>query len=89
MVSFLRSAMVLTPVTSGDVTHSMMDSARVGLEYIVENSDYTQKLALGKGPISLLLLLDSDYNLIWIHSLSYKECELFLEYYQAIHVTLT
>ncbi|CAL8104840.1 unnamed protein product [Orchesella dallaii] len=28
-----------------DVSHSMMDSARVGLDYIVENSDYTEKLA--------------------------------------------
>lgn len=25
-----------------------MDSARVGLDYIVENSDYTEKLASGK-----------------------------------------
>jgi hypothetical protein len=39
--------MVLTSLSAGDATHSMMDSARVGLEYIVENSDYTQKLALG------------------------------------------
>lgn len=38
--------MVLTP-NVGDVTQTMMDSARVGLEYIVENGDYTEKLALG------------------------------------------
>ena len=28
--------------------HSIMDSARVGLDYIVENSDYTEKLASGE-----------------------------------------
>ena len=32
---------------SNDASLSMMDSARVGLDYIVENADYVQKLASG------------------------------------------
>lgn len=39
--------MVLAPYVGGAATPTMVDSARVGLDYIVENSDYTEKLALG------------------------------------------
>lgn len=46
--------MVVAPGTpnQNDATESMMDSARVGLDYIVENGDYVQKLASGNFYIS-------------------------------------
>lgn len=38
----------LSDALGSNSSNSMMDSARVGLDYIVENSDYTEKLASGK-----------------------------------------
>jgi len=64
------STMVVAPTQlSGrnEPTESMMDSARVGLDYIVENGDYVEKLASGKKDS---LSLSHSFSLSIIHSVS-------------------
>ena len=69
--------MVVAPSLNNDVTQSMMDSARVGLDYIVENADYIEKLASGNSHSKFysltLITLNTNITLLipntWVVSL--------------------